>query len=108
MAEATSCWMARISPLESSPRVLTMMAAEGCWRVAAEQFALGQDEMHARRLDAGQRGDGAGELALERPDLVDVLDEARGAERVLLVKDFVADLAAMWAGRSGPASCAGW
>jgi hypothetical protein len=48
----------------------------------------------ARGADAVERADGAGELAFQRAELVDVLDEARGAEAVGLVEDLVADGAA--------------
>ncbi len=62
--------------------------------VARKQRALGQDQMDAGRFDAGERADGAGQFALEGAHIVDVLDEAGGAEGILLVEDFVADLAA--------------
>ena len=41
------------------------------------------------------RADGAGELAFERAQVVDVLHEAGGAERVGLVENLVADAAAL-------------
>ena len=62
--------------------------------LAAEQGTLGQDEVDAGALDAGERADRAGQLTLEGADIVDVLDEAGGAQRRLLVEDLVADLAA--------------
>ena len=49
--------------------------------------------MHTRALDAVQRGNGAGQFAFERADIVDVLHEAGGAQCRLLVEDFIADLA---------------
>ena len=51
--------------------------------------------MHARGLDPVDGADGAGELAFERAQMVDVLDEAGGAERVGFVEDLVADAAAL-------------
>ena len=62
---------------------------------AREQRPLGQHQVHPRRLDAIERPDGAGELALERAQVIDVLDEAGGAERVGLVENLVADAAAL-------------
>src|SRR6202035_3050413 len=47
------------------------------------------------RLEAVDGADGAGKLALERTQMVDVLDEAGGAQRVRLVEDLVADAAAL-------------
>src|ERR1700716_4734439 len=47
--------------------------------------------MHARRLDAVDGADGAGKFALERAQMIDVLDEAGGAECVGFVEDFVAN-----------------
>src|SRR6185437_14338376 len=69
----------------------------GAWVlfVAREELAAWQHEMDARGLDEIDRGDGAAELAFERPHLVDVLDEARRAERVRFVEELVADRAAM-------------
>ena len=64
-------------------------------RFAREQRPLRQHQMDAGGLDAVDAADGAGELALERAQMVDVLDEARGAERVGLVEDLVADAAAL-------------
>ena len=51
--------------------------------------------MHARLLHAVDGADGAGELALERAQVIDVLNEARRAERVGLVENLVADAAAL-------------
>ena len=64
-------------------------------RLAREQRPLGQHEVDARGLDAVDAADGAGELAFQRAQMIDVLDEARGAERVRLVEDLVADAAAL-------------
>ena len=63
--------------------------------VAREQRPFGHHQMHARGLDAVERLDGAGQLAFERPQIIDVLHEARGAERVRLVENLVADAAAL-------------
>ncbi len=60
-------------------------------RLARKELALGDDEMDARRGDTLDGLDGAGELALQRPQLVDVLHEGGGAEGVGLVEDLVAD-----------------
>ena len=46
-------------------------------------------------LDAVDGADGAGQFALQRAQMIDVLDEARGAEGVGLVEDLVADAAAL-------------
>ena len=62
--------------------------------VALEQAALRHDEMDARALDPADRADGARQLALERAEMVDALDEARRGEGVALVEDLVADAAA--------------
>ena len=51
--------------------------------------------MHARLLHAVDGADGAGQLALQRAQVIDVLHEARGAERVRLVENLVADAAAL-------------
>ena len=64
-------------------------------RLAREQRPLGQDQMHAGGLNAVDAADGAGELALQRAQVVDVLHERGGAERIRLVEDFVADAAAL-------------
>ena len=47
--------------------------------------------MHARGLHAVDAADRAGELAFQRPQVIDVLDEGRRAERVGFVEDLVAD-----------------
>ena len=51
--------------------------------------------MDARALHTVDGPDGARELAFECAQMVDVLDEAGGAERVRLVEDLVADAAAL-------------
>ena len=62
--------------------------------VAREQRPVRQNQMHARGLHPVDAADGAGEFAFERAQMVDVLDEAGGAERVRLVENLVADAAA--------------
>ena len=62
--------------------------------VAREQGALRQHQMNARGLDAVEAADGAGQFAFQRAQMIDVLDEGSGAERVGFVEDFVADAAA--------------
>ena len=63
--------------------------------VAREELALGHDQMDPGALDVADRLDGACELALERAQMVNVLDEVGGAEAVGAVEDFVADRAAI-------------
>ncbi|MNV87979.1 hypothetical protein D3C71_1821460 [compost metagenome] len=53
----------------------------GVLALAAEEFALGQDQVDASPLDARERGNGASQFAFEGPNIVDVLDEAGGTER---------------------------
>ena len=67
----------------------------GLGLLAREQRPLRQHEMHARLLHAVDGADGARQLAFQRAQMVDVLHEARGAERVGLVEDLVADAAAL-------------
>ena len=64
-------------------------------RLAREQRPLGQHQMDPGRLDAVDGADGAGQFALERAQMVDVLDEAGGAERIRFVEDLIADAAAL-------------
>ncbi len=59
--------------------------------VALEQAPLRQDEVDAGRLDPADGPDRAGELAFERPQVIHVLHEVGGGERVPLVEDLVAD-----------------
>src|SRR5579863_7127679 len=51
--------------------------------------------MHPRGLDTVNGADGAGKFALERAQVIDVLDEACGAERVGFIEDLVTDAAAL-------------
>src|SRR5204863_586356 len=62
---------------------------------ARKQRSLRQYQMDAGGLDAVDGANGARQLALERAQMIDVLHEARGAERVRFVEDFVADAAAL-------------
>ena len=64
-------------------------------RFARKQRPFRQHQMDAGRLDAVDGADGAGEFAFQRAQMIDVLDEARGAERVGFVEDLVADAAAL-------------
>ena len=76
------------------PRTRTTIEADGSG-LAREQRPFRQHQMDAGGLDAVDGADGAGEFALQRAQMVDVLDEARGAERVGLVENLVADAAAL-------------
>ena len=51
--------------------------------------------MHARGDDAVEAADGPRQLAFERPQVIDVLDEAGRAQRVRFVENLVADAAAL-------------
>ena len=93
-ADATRWRMARTWPASSSPRSFRTIEARGGFPVAVEQAPLRDDEVDARGLDPPDGPDRPGELALERAQVVDVLDEARRRERVALVEDLVADAAA--------------
>ena len=62
---------------------------------ARKQRPLRQHQMDPGRLDAVDGADGAGEFALKRAQMIDVLDEAGGAERVGFVENLVADAAAL-------------
>ena len=67
----------------------------GFGRFARKQRPFGQHQMDSRGLDAVDGADGAGEFAFQRAQMIDVLDEARGAERVGFVENLVADAAAL-------------
>src|SRR5687768_16302316 len=62
--------------------------------VALEQPAFRDHQMNARRLNASDRSDGARQLALERAQVIDALNEAGRRERIALVENLVADAAA--------------
>ncbi len=64
--------------------------------VAREQWPFGQYQMHARCLDAIDRLDCTGQFTFERAQVIDVLHETGGAERVAFIEDLVADAAALW------------
>ena len=64
-------------------------------RFARKQRTFGQHQMDPGRLDPVDAADGAGQFAFERAQMIDVLDEAGGAERVGLVENLVADPAAL-------------
>jgi hypothetical protein len=51
--------------------------------------------MHTGSHDAVDAADGSRQLALERAQIVDILDEARGAERIRFVENLVTDAAAL-------------
>ena len=87
--------MARICCGSSAPRTRTTIEAEGSGVSRANSGRSGQHQMDAGGLDAVDGADGAGEFALQRAQMIDVLDEAGGAERVRLVEDLVADAAAL-------------
>ena len=90
-AAATRCWMALTWPRSSRARVFSTTEAVGACGVAREDLPLRDDQMHARAVDAVDGLDGAGKLAFQRAQAVDVLDEGGGAEGVGLVEDLVAD-----------------
>ena len=64
-------------------------------RFPRKQRPFRQHQMDPRSLDAVDGANGAGEFAFQRAQMIDVLDEARGAERVGFVEDLVADAAAL-------------
>ena len=62
---------------------------------AREQRPFRQHQMDPGGLNAVDGADGAGKFALQRAQMIDVLDEARGAQGVGFVEDLVADPAAL-------------
>ena len=86
---ARTCWLSRL------PRTLSTIEAEGSTLSRENSGRSGSTRWTRALLDAVERPDGARELAFERAQVVDVLDEAGGAERVRLVEDLVADAAAL-------------
>ena len=78
-AAATRCRIPATCRLSSgaAPRSARTIEALGFDLLAAEQAALGLDEMDPRRTDAAQRADRAGELALDGAAQVDVAEKAR-------------------------------
>jgi hypothetical protein len=69
-------------------------AGLGFGPLAREGLAARQHEVDARLPHAGQRADGARDLALQRAQAVHVLLEGRGGEGLAPVEDLVADRAA--------------
>ena len=65
--------------------------AAGRLRVAREDLAFGDDEVHAHALNALDGLDGARQFAFQRAQPVDVLHEGGGAEGIGFVEDLVAD-----------------
>ena len=63
--------------------------------LACKQRPLRQHQMDAGGLDAVDGADGACQFAFQRAQMIDVLDETRGAQRVGFVEDLVADAAAL-------------
>ena len=63
--------------------------------VAREQRPLGHHQMHAGGDHPVDAADGAGEFAFERAQIIDVLHEARRAQRIRFVENLVADAAAL-------------
>ena len=94
-AVATRWRMARTCCGSSVPRTLQYDRGRRLDLVAREQRPFRHHQVHARVLHAVERADGARELAFERAHAVDVLHEARGAERIRLVENLVADAAAL-------------
>ncbi len=60
-----------------------------------EQRAFRQHEVHAGELNTVDGANGSGKLSLQGAEVVDILDEAGGAQRVGLVEDFIANPAAL-------------
>ena len=87
--------MARICCGSSEPRTRTTIEAEGSGVSRENSGRSGSTRWTRATWMRSMRADGAGQLALERAQMVDVLDEARGAECVGLVEDLVADAAAL-------------
>ena len=87
--------MARICCGSSAPRTRTTIEADGSGVSRENSGRSGSTRWTRGGLDAVDGADGAGELALQRAQMIDVLDKAGGAERVRLVEDLVADAAAL-------------
>src|SRR4030095_8439613 len=62
--------------------------------VAREKRPFGKHQVNACSLYAFDAADGAGEFALERAQMVDVLDEGGCAKRIGLVENLITDAAA--------------
>ena len=87
--------MARTCCGSSAPRTRSTIEADGSGVSRENSGRSGSTRWTRAAWTRSMRADGAGELALERAQMVDVLDEAGGAERVGLVEDLVADAAAL-------------
>src|SRR5690606_33799089 len=70
-------------------------------RFPAKELAFGHDEVDARRRNIADGADRAAQLTFERAECVDVLHKARGAKRIRLVENFIADAAAAWQAVAG-------
>lgn len=59
---------------------------------AGKHFALGQHQMHPRRLDVVHRTNRSGQFALKRTDQIDVLHKVGRTQRVGIVKNLITDV----------------
>ena len=87
--------MARICCGSSEPRTRTTIEADGSGVSRENSGRSGSTRWTRAAWIAVDGADGAGEFALQRAQMIDVLDEAGGAERVGFVEDLVADAAAL-------------
>ena len=87
--------MARTCCGSSAPRTLSTIEADGSTLSRENSGRSGSTRCTRAACDPVERPDGARELAFERAQVVDVLDEARRAERVRFVENLVADAAAL-------------
>ena len=94
-AEATRWRMARTCCGSSAPRTLSTIEADGSALSRENSGRSGSTRCTRAACTRSMRADGAGQFAFERAQVVDVLDEAGGAERVGLVENLVADAAAL-------------
>ncbi len=94
-AEATRCWMARDLALVAGCLAgASTTEAVGSARSRENSSRFGITRWTRAERDLVDRADGARQLAFEGADLVDLLHEVGGAERVGAVEDLVADRAA--------------
>ena len=87
--------MARTCCGSSAPRTRTTIEADGSGVSRENSGRSGSTRWTRAAWIPVDRLDGSGQFALERPQMVDVLDETGGAERVGFVEDLVADTAAL-------------
>ena len=87
--------MARTCCISSAPRALTTIEADGSVLSRENSGRSGTTRCTRARDDPVERPDGARQFAFQRAQMVDVLDEAGGAERFGLVENLVADAAAL-------------